>query len=93
MAEGVGPVHSLDNALRKVLSKHLTPEIEKVQLTSYHVTIHQEEKGTAATTEVSIGFKANGERGSTIGESGDILKASVPPLVDAYTYFLFRLIS
>jgi 2-isopropylmalate synthase len=91
LSEGVGPVHSFDRALRKVLSRHLTPEIEKVQLTSYHVTIHQEEKGTAALTEVSIGFKANGERGSTIGESGDILKASVPPLVDAYTYFLFRL--
>jgi len=91
MADGVGPVHSFDCALRKVLSKHLTKEIEKVQLTSYHVTIHREEKGTAAVTEVSIGFKANGEKGSTIGESGDILKASVPPLVDAYTYFLFRL--
>ena len=91
MTDGVGPVHSFDRALRKVLSKHLTKEIEKVQLTSYHVTIHREEKGTAAITEVSIGFKANGEKGSTIGESSDILKASVPPLVDAYTYFLFRL--
>jgi 2-isopropylmalate synthase len=91
ICEGVGPVHSFDIALRKVLSRHLTPEIEKVQLTSYHVTIHKEEKGTAAVTEVSIGFKANGERGSTIGQSEDILKASVPPLVDAYTYFLYRL--
>jgi 2-isopropylmalate synthase len=91
ISEGVGPVHSFDLSLRKVLSRHLTQDIKKVQLTSYHVTIHKEEKGTAAITEVSIGFKANGERGSTIGESGDILKASVPPLIDAYTYFLFRL--
>ncbi|UCH01337.1 MAG: citramalate synthase [Candidatus Bathyarchaeota archaeon] len=91
ISEGVGPVHSFDCALRKVLSRHLTAKIEKVQLTSYHVTIHQEEKGTAALTEVSIGFRANGERGSTIGESEDILKASVPPLVDAYTYFLFKM--
>ncbi|HKZ45474.1 MAG TPA: alpha-isopropylmalate synthase regulatory domain-containing protein, partial [archaeon] len=90
-AEGVGPVHSFDLALRKVLSKHLTKKIEKVALTSYHVTIYREEKGTAALTEVSIGFNSNGEKGSTIGESEDILKASVPPLVEGYTYFLYRL--
>ncbi len=90
-SSGVGPVHSFDLALRKVLSMYLTPEIEKVKLTSYHVTIYREERGTAATTEVSIGFNANGEKGSVIGESDDILKASVPPLAEIYSYVLYRL--
>jgi len=88
-ASGVGPVNAMDLALRKVLSKYY-PEIEKVRLTSYRVGIFNEEKATAATTEVYIEFTDGSQKWSTMGESDDIVKASKEALINGYKYFLLR---
>jgi len=86
---GVGPVNALDLALRKVLCKYY-PHVQRVRLTSYRVGIFNEEKATAATTEVYIEFTNGYEKWSTIGESDDIVKASKEALVNGYKYYLLR---
>jgi 2-isopropylmalate synthase len=88
IAEGVGPVHSLDVALRKALSKKFNAE--KLQLTNYRVRILNQEKATAAIVEVFIEFKAGGSTWSTSGASDDIMKASKDALIKGYNYYLLK---
>ncbi len=90
-AEGNGPVNAFDIALRKALKKQY-PEISNVSLIGYRVKEIDVEKGTAATVQVFIEFKANDERWSTIGVSSNILKASEEALVDGYIYYLYKIL-
>ena len=87
-AQGVGPVHSLDLALRKALSRFYN--IEDVVLTNYRVRILNEEKATAASVEVYIEFRNNKEVWSTLGISDDIIKASEEALVKGYMFYLTK---
>lgn len=87
-AHGVGPVHSLDLALRKALSKFYN--IDEVRLTNYRVRILNEEKATAANVEVYIEFKNNKETWSTLSISDDIIKASEEALIKGYMFHLTR---
>jgi 2-isopropylmalate synthase len=88
IAEGVGPVHSLDMALRKALEKFY--EMKKVHLSNYRVRIINQEKATAAKVEVFIEFRADGESWSTSDISDDIIKASESALVKGYKYYLLK---
>lgn len=85
--EGNGPVNAFDVALRKAL-KSVYPEISKVRLVGYRVREIDLERGTAATVQVFIEFRADGMQWSTIGVSPNILEASQEALVDGYTYYL-----
>ncbi len=88
IAEGVGPVHSLDIALRKALSKKF--DVENLKLTNYRVRILNQDKATAAIVEVFIEFKADGKTWSTSSASDDIIKASKDALIKGYNYYLLK---
>jgi len=88
ISDGVGPVHSLDLALRKALGRKYN--VEKLQLTNYRVRILNQEKATAASVEVFIEFRANGDTWSTSGVSDDLIKASEEALIKGYRYYLVK---
>ena len=52
-AEGDGPVHALDNALRKALEE-MYPALKKIRLSDYKVRVLDEKEGTGARIRVLI---------------------------------------
>jgi 2-isopropylmalate synthase len=94
VAEGDGPVNSLDSALRKALTPYY-PAIADVHLTDYKVRVINSKAETAAKVRVVIECKREGADGNrdifgTIGVSGNIIDASWQALVDAYEYHLIH---
>jgi 2-isopropylmalate synthase len=89
VAEGNGPVHALDQALRKDLGRY-QKYIEDVELVDYKVRILT--GGTGAITRVLVESrdKATGERWFTVGVSPNIVDASFEALTDSITYKLLR---
>jgi 2-isopropylmalate synthase len=84
-AEGDGPVHALDAALRKALVPAF-PGVARIALADYKVRILDGRAGTRAVTRVLIDF-TDGERGwSTVGASASILEATWAALVDGIEY-------
>ena len=89
VAEGNGPVHALDTALRQALSATY-PALEQMQLSDYKVRILTPEAGTAAVTRVIIeSADDRGRRWSTVGVSTNVIDASYNALHDGITYKLF----
>jgi 2-isopropylmalate synthase len=89
VAEGNGPVHALDTALRQALSPTY-PALEQMHLADYKVRILTPEAGTAAITRVIIeSADDRGRRWSTVGVSTNVIDASYAALHDAITYKLF----
>jgi 2-isopropylmalate synthase len=88
-AEGNGPVHALDAAMRKALVP-LYPQLANVQLTDYKVRILNEDKGTAATTRVLIDSTDGLHRWTTVGSSTNIIEASWIALADSLEYALAK---
>jgi 2-isopropylmalate synthase len=87
-AEGIGPVHALDLALRKDLGKYQT-YINGLDLTDYRVRILN--SGTEAVTRVLIESRdETGERWTTVGVSPNIIEASFQALMDSIVYKLVR---
>jgi len=87
-AEGDGPVHALDLALRKDLGKY-QQYIEGLDLTDYRVRILN--AGTEAVTRVLIESQdETGERWTTVGVSSNIIDASFQALMDSIVYKLVR---
>jgi 2-isopropylmalate synthase len=85
-AEGNGPVHALDLALRKDLGKYQR-HIADLKLLDYRVRVFQ--GGSDAITRVLIECgDAGGARWSTVGVSSNIIDASFQALVDSITYKL-----
>lgn len=87
--EGVGPVHSLDIALRKALLR-LFPNIDQVRLVNYKVTVVDSVGGTASSVRVFIEFMSDNERWATTSVSGNITEASIRALVEGYIYWLIK---
>jgi 2-isopropylmalate synthase len=89
VAEGNGPVHALDQALRKDLGRY-QKHILDVELVDYKVRILT--GGTEAVTRVLIEShdKATGERWFTVGVSPNIVDASFEALVDSINYKLLK---
>jgi 2-isopropylmalate synthase len=89
VAEGNGPIHALDQALRKDLGRY-QKHIKDVELVDYKVRILT--GGTEAVTRVLIEShdKASGERWFTVGVSPNIVDASFEALVDSINYKLVR---
>ncbi len=87
-AEGDGPVHALDLALRKDLGKY-QQYIEGLELSDYRVRILN--AGTEAVTRVLIESQdETGERWTTVGVSSNIIDASFQALMDSIVYKLVR---
>ena len=88
-ADGVGPVHALDNALRKALTRFY-PEISEVQLVDYKVRVLNEKHGTQSKVRVLIESSDEHSSWSTVGVSDNIIEASWQALSDSLNYKLFK---
>jgi 2-isopropylmalate synthase len=84
-AEGDGPVHAFDKALRKALQPHF-PLVKNIQLADYKVRILNSNSGTAAVTRVLIDWHDGVRRWSTVGAGPNILEATWLALADGFEY-------
>jgi 2-isopropylmalate synthase len=89
-AEGNGPVHALDAALRQALSPHL-PWLDTVELADYKVRILQGHPGTDAVTRVLVETTDGEREWTTVGVHGNIVEASWLALCDALVHKSLRL--
>ena len=88
-AEGDGPVHALDRALRKVLEVFY-PELSRVHLTDFKVRVIDSNRATAAKVRVLIESTDGESVWTTVGVSTDIIEASWIALVDSIEYKLLK---
>ncbi len=94
-ASGRGPVHAVDNAMRKILEKHY-PQLSEVRLEELDVRLlhhgkvieDDEENGAGAVVRVLAIFSDGKERWGTVGVAEDILQASVECLIDGLEWKL-----
>ena len=84
-AEGNGPVHALDAALRKALLPHLS-WLDSVALADYKVRILTDSHGTDAVTRVLVDSSDGEREWTTVGVHGNIVEASWLALADALAY-------
>jgi 2-isopropylmalate synthase len=88
-AEGDGPVHALDRALRKALGRFY-PAIQRVRLTDYKVRVLDADAATAARVRVLIQSTDGARVWGTVGVSENVVEASWQALVDSLEYVLLR---
>jgi 2-isopropylmalate synthase len=88
-AEGDGPVHALDNALRKALLEFY-PAMAKIHLTDFKVRVVNTREGTAAKVRVLVESTDGDTSWSTVGVSTNIIEASWLALREAIEYGLAR---
>lgn len=88
-AEGHGPVHALDKALRKALEVFY-PELSHVHLTDFKVRVIDSNSATAAKVRVLIESTDGETSWTTVGVSRDIIEASWIALVDSIEYKLLK---
>jgi 2-isopropylmalate synthase len=92
-ASGRGPVHAVDNAMRKILEKHY-PQLSEVRLEEFDVrllhgtTEDDDEQGAASLVRVLAIFSDGQERWGTVGVAVDILQASVECIIDGLEWKL-----
>ncbi len=84
-AEGNGPVHALDQALRAAIGE-LYPHLRDIELVNFKVRILDEIKGTGAITRVLIDASDGQEVWGSIGVSENLIAASWDALVDSLEY-------
>jgi 2-isopropylmalate synthase len=87
--EGVGPVHALDQGLRRALADRY-PELASIRLVDFKVRILDGRAGTKAVTRVLITSPDEVGEWTTVGVSDDIVTASYQALVDGIQYGLLR---
>ena len=80
-ADGDGPVHALDAALRTALTPSF-PELARLALVDYKVRIVDGVAGTRAITRVLIEWRHDERRFATVGASPNILEATWQALLD-----------
>ncbi len=88
-AQGDGPVHALDKALRRVL-ENFYPCLADVRLTDYKVRVLDSMHASAAKVRVLIETTEDEHSWSTMGVSTDIIEASWMALVDSIEYKLMK---
>jgi 2-isopropylmalate synthase len=89
VADGDGPVHALDGAMRKALEP-IYPELCHVRLTDFKVRVVNVKEGTAARVRVLVECADDRESWSTLGVSENVIEASWLALSDALEYALLR---
>ncbi|MGI8728021.1 MAG: citramalate synthase [Solirubrobacterales bacterium] len=85
-AEGNGPVHALDRALRSAIREQ-HPEIDEIELTNFKVRILDSHHGTGAVTRVLLDSSDGHDGWGSIGVSENVIEASWEALVDSIEYF------
>ncbi|MGC8668207.1 MAG: citramalate synthase [Chthonomonadales bacterium] len=90
VAEGDGPVHALDSALRKALLKFY-PELQQIKLTDFKVRVVNVREGTAAKVRTIINSTDGDAQWATVGVSTNMIEASWHALLDGVVYGLIRL--
>jgi 2-isopropylmalate synthase len=88
-AEGSGPVHALDTAIRKALVQHF-PSVSAIKLVDYKVRIIDSTAGAAANVRVLIESTDGEDTWTTVGSSTDIIEASWIALSDSLEYWLLK---
>ena len=88
-AEGDGPVHALDQALRKALQEFY-PTLAQMHLSDFKVRVIDEQAGTAAKVRVLIQSHDATDAWWTVGVSENIIEASWHALVDSIEYKLTK---
>jgi 2-isopropylmalate synthase len=89
VADGDGPVHALDGAMRKALEPFY-PELRHVRLTDFKVRVVNVKEGTAARVRVLVECADERESWSTIGVSENVIEASWLARADALEYALLH---
>jgi 2-isopropylmalate synthase len=84
-AEGNGPVHALDRALREAITEQ-HPELAGIELTNFKVRILDEHHGTGAVTRVLLDSSDGQRTWGSIGVSENVIEASWEALVDSLEY-------
>ncbi len=88
-AEGNGPVHAIDAALRgAILARY--PDLARVHLTDFKVRILDGAAGTGAVTRVLLDATDGERTWSTIGVSENIIQASWQALSDSIVFGLLH---
>lgn len=82
---GDGPVHALDQALRKCL-KEFYPSLSEMYLSDFSVRVLDEKAATAAKVRVLIQSQDKKDSWWTIGVSENIIEASWLALMDSIEY-------
>jgi 2-isopropylmalate synthase len=89
VGEGVGPVHALDQALRRGLSE-VYPALAGMHLVDYKVRILDGRAATSAVTRVMLTTADADGEWTTVGVSDDVVTASWEALADGVVYGLLR---
>jgi 2-isopropylmalate synthase len=89
VGEGVGPVHALDQAMRRGLAE-LYPALAGISLVDYKVRILDGRAATSAVTRVMLTSADHDGEWTTVGVSQDIVTASWEALADGIVYGLLR---
>lgn len=89
VAEGDGPVHALDTALRRALEEDY-PLVKDIHLTDYKVRVLDAKEGTAAKVRVLIESTDGRYNWGTVGVSENLIEASWQALVDSIEYILSK---
>jgi 2-isopropylmalate synthase len=90
VAEGDGPVHALDGALRSGLARFY-PELSEIRLTDFKVRVVTSGEGTAAKVRTIVETTdRHGTTWNTVGVSTNIIEASWQAIVDAVEYGLLK---
>ena len=88
-AEGDGPVHALDVALRKALEVFY-PQLHKMRLIDYKVRVMEGSAATASKVRVLIESSDGESVWATVGMSADIIDASWQALRDSIEYKVLK---
>lgn len=88
-AEGNGPVHALDSALRKAIGS-CYPDLSRIKLADFKVRVLDEKKGAGAVVRVLIESTDGEKSWGTIGVSENIIEASWQALEDSIMYGLMH---
>ena len=84
-AEGNGPVHALDRALRAAIAG-VHPHLADIELVNFKVRILDETKGTGAVTRVLIDASDGQRTWGTIGVGENLIGASWDALVESLAW-------
>ncbi|MBC7287251.1 MAG: citramalate synthase [Armatimonadetes bacterium] len=86
-ADGTGPVHALDLALRKAVGT-LYPKLRRIRLLDYKVRVLDATRGTATSVRVLVTATDGRATWTTVGVHDNIIEASWQALVDSVIYGL-----
>ncbi len=85
IAEGNGPVHALDQALRAAIGE-AHPHLKDIELVNFKVRILDETKGAGAVTRVLLDASDHRDTWGSIGVGENVIAASWDALVDSLAY-------